>query len=252
MLTSIFIRGQIDALNDQNEDSDIEDMNANDAQDPNTPAGSNASFGNVSIGAAQPSCTFRELEQSCQKDAAFSRFRLRFRDFLDILLRRQDSPIQIQHNHSLSIDAEQLVSDFKLVVASSLKYTNVVLFRSLSTDSSNLTMSHLLTGRRIPTIYDAAQAFFHESDMTVLSFTAQIVTFLPACYTFSHFPLRMLSFQSHWFCHFLKSQTSDVKTKTLISIGCEKDHEENQYSFPYGLFLVVPTLFQKIPGMMIS
>jgi hypothetical protein len=50
------------------------------------------------------------LEQSQQQDTAFTRFWLWFRDFLDILLRQPDSPIEIQHNYPLFIDAEQLVS----------------------------------------------------------------------------------------------------------------------------------------------
>ena len=49
-------------------------------------------------------------------------------------------------------------------------------------------MNPLLTGRHIPTIYDAAQASFHMSIMTVLLSTTQIVTFF-ACllylFTFS-------------------------------------------------------------------
>lgn len=107
MLTSIFIRGQINALYDQDEDIEI-----NDIQDLHE-VGTNAIglFGNVFLGAAQPSCTFQDLEQSHQQDMAFGRFRLRFGNFLDILLRRPDSPIKIQHNHPLSIDAKQLVSE---------------------------------------------------------------------------------------------------------------------------------------------
>jgi hypothetical protein len=110
MLTSVFIRGQINALHDQDEDTEISDI-----QDLHE-VGSNAIglFGNVSLGAAQPSCTFRELEQSHQQDTAFARFRLRFRDFLDVLLRQPNSPIKIQHNHPLSINAEQLVSKLQL------------------------------------------------------------------------------------------------------------------------------------------
>jgi hypothetical protein len=110
MLTSIFIRGQIDALHNQNEE--IEDVDINEAV--------GLLFGNVSLGAAQPSCTFRELEQSCQQDVAFARFRLRFRDFLDVILRQPNSPIEIQHNNPLSIDAEQLVSNLRSIVALTL------------------------------------------------------------------------------------------------------------------------------------
>ena len=106
MLTSIFIRGQIDALYDQDEDTEI-----NDIQDLHEVGTSMVGlFGNVFLGAAQPPCTFQDLEQSHQQDSAFARFRLRFRDFLDVLLRQNDSPIEIQHNRPLFIDAQQLVS----------------------------------------------------------------------------------------------------------------------------------------------
>jgi hypothetical protein len=106
MLTSIFIRGQINAIYDHDEDTEI-----NDIQDLHE-VGTNAIglFGNVFLGAAQPSCTFCDLKQSHQQDVAFTRFRLRFGNFLDVLLRRPDSPIEIQHNHPLFIDAEQLMS----------------------------------------------------------------------------------------------------------------------------------------------
>lgn len=111
MLTSIFIRGQIDALHNQDEDTDLDldDSDYDSVQESND-------FGNVSLGSAQPSCTFRELEQSHLQDMAFTRFRLRFRDFLDILLRQNDSPVKIHHNHPLSIDAEQLVGNSWLIV----------------------------------------------------------------------------------------------------------------------------------------
>ena len=104
MLTSVFIRGQIDALYDQSEPEDEE----SDLCKVGTDAV--GLFGNATLGSAQPSCTFQELEQSHQHDVAFTRFRLQFRDFLNILLRQPDSPITIQHNHLLSIDARQLVS----------------------------------------------------------------------------------------------------------------------------------------------
>jgi hypothetical protein len=104
MFTSIFIRGQIDALCDQSKDEDEE-------SDP-CEAGTDTVglFGNATLGSAQPSCTFQELEQSRQHDVAFTRFRLRFREFLNILLRQPDSHIKIPDNHLLSIDAKQLVS----------------------------------------------------------------------------------------------------------------------------------------------
>jgi hypothetical protein len=114
MLTSIFIRGQIDTLYNQDHDEDT-DLNDSDHASVQISANVVGLFGNVSLGSAQPSCTFRELEQSHLQDRAFTRFRLRFRDFLDILLRQNDSPIEIHHNHSLSIDAEQLVGNFWLI-----------------------------------------------------------------------------------------------------------------------------------------
>lgn len=132
---------------------------------------------------------------------------------------------------------------------------NTVLLRSLSIDSSNLTMNHLLTGRHILTIFDAAQVSFHVNGMTVLLSTAQIATFLPAYYTFSHFhlrPLRVLSCQLHWFYHFRKSQSSDVGTKTSSFTDCEQDHEQSLYLSLYDLLFVELSLFQKIAGKVIS
>lgn len=58
-------------------------------------------------------------------------------------------------------------------------------------------MNPLLTGRHILTIYDAAQASFHMSVMTVLLSTARIVTFLLAYYIFLPFHLRQLSCLLH-------------------------------------------------------
>lgn len=113
MLTSIFIRGQIDFLHGQDADIDGDDLDHVQESDLLCDISANASGlpENAFLGAAQPPCTFRELEQSHLQDVAFTRFRLRFRDFLDILLRRPDSPIKMQHNRPLSIDAEQLVSN---------------------------------------------------------------------------------------------------------------------------------------------
>ena len=112
MLTSIFICGQINALYNQDEDVEI-----NDIQDLHeVGANANGVFGNVFLGAAQPPCTFQNVEQSYQQDMAFARFRIRFGNFLNTLLRQPDSPIKIQHNHWLSIDAEQLVSELYRLV----------------------------------------------------------------------------------------------------------------------------------------
>jgi len=106
MLTSIFIRGQINALDESDEDTEINDIQ--DLYEVN--ANAVGTFGNVFLGAVQPSCTFQDLEQSHQQDMAFTRFRLRFGNFLNALLRQPDSPIEIQHNRPLSIDTKQLVS----------------------------------------------------------------------------------------------------------------------------------------------
>lgn len=113
-------------------------------------------------------------------------------------------------------------------------------------------MNRLLTGRHILTIYDAAQVFFHINGMTVLLSTAQIVTFLPAYYTFSHFHLRVLFCQLHWFYHFQKSQSSDVGTKTSSFTDCEQDHKQSLYLSLYDLLFVELSLFQKIAGKVIS
>ncbi|KAF9470013.1 hypothetical protein BDZ94DRAFT_1329905 [Collybia nuda] len=50
-------------------------------------------FGNITLGAPEKPCSFREFEITHQQDPAFERFRLRLALFLDTLLRQDDSPV---------------------------------------------------------------------------------------------------------------------------------------------------------------
>ena len=108
MLTSIFIRDQIDML-EAEADKASEDIT--DICDLHEVGASGAGlFGNVFLGAAQPPCTFQELEQSHHPDPAFGRFRIQFALFLTGLLRQSDSPVQIDPIHLLSLNADDSVS----------------------------------------------------------------------------------------------------------------------------------------------
>jgi hypothetical protein len=109
LLTSLFIRSQIDALQDGGEDED-KDENLSEIQSlQKIGLCGSGSFGNVFLGAAEPPRTFRDLEQNQHQDPAFQRFRIRFASFLDTLLRRPDSPIQLDTGR-LTIGADELVS----------------------------------------------------------------------------------------------------------------------------------------------
>lgn len=124
ILTSLVIRSQIEAL-----ETETISLQYDDPQDgPHEHDASNdkisnvlekkvniTSFGNISIGSPEKPCTFQELEREHQDDPAFERFRIRFGEFLDILLREQDSPVKISHNQPLSIKANELVSDMAFI-----------------------------------------------------------------------------------------------------------------------------------------
>jgi hypothetical protein len=109
VLTSLVIRSQIDALEDDETDaediSDIQDLHE-------VGTGTSGAFGNVFLGAVQPplAVTFRALEQSCQDNPAFSCFRIRFATFLENLLRRSDSPIHLDPQQRVIITADDYVS----------------------------------------------------------------------------------------------------------------------------------------------
>lgn len=112
MLTSVFIRSQIDALQDDDNEnpddmiSDVSQETTSVSQDPSL-----TSFGNVTLGASEKPRSFREFELTRQQDPAFERFRLRLASFLDVLLRRDDSPVRINHNQPLVINPDDKVSN---------------------------------------------------------------------------------------------------------------------------------------------
>jgi hypothetical protein len=107
MLTSLVIRSQIDALEDNATDaediSDIQDLHE-------VGAGASGAFGNVFLGAAQPPVTFQALEQTRQDNPAFSWFRIRFATFLENLLRHSDSPIHLDPQQQVIISVDDHVS----------------------------------------------------------------------------------------------------------------------------------------------
>ena len=108
MLTSLLIRSQIDALQDGGEDEE-EDLSDIQSQQE-IGVGKIRLFGNAFLGAPELPCTFQDLEQNQQQDPAFQRFRIRFALFLNALLRRPDSPIQLDNERALTIGANELVS----------------------------------------------------------------------------------------------------------------------------------------------
>lgn len=107
MLTSLVIRSQIDALEDDETDaegiSDIQDLHE-------VGTGTSGAFGNVFLGTVQPPVMFLTLEQSCQDNPAFSHFQIQFATFLENLLRCSDSPIQLDPQQRVVITVDDYVS----------------------------------------------------------------------------------------------------------------------------------------------
>jgi len=105
-LASAIIRDHIDALkaNDSGDGENGDDGGTH-AESQNT-----TSFGNIYLGAPQKRCSFEELQITHADDPAFHQFQTRFAKLLNELLRRDDSPVQLQSDHPVPIAAGDFVS----------------------------------------------------------------------------------------------------------------------------------------------